>query len=205
VVYPFADPAFAAVERPKASDDGITNVLFAGRLNPEKGIYTFLEALHHPVLHEGYRFTVTTAGDQTEEGEIIARLLRRHPLVKVVSARRTPEEMAELFALHQVVVMPSNHTFWHEAFGMISVEAQHAGCWVVASNDGGLPETDCGSLSLFEPGNSLSLAKTIQLVAQGGAPTPHQRKETFRHFTRRESTDSLLAVLNDTYGKQANG
>lgn len=42
------------------------------------------------------------------------------------------------------VVMPSNSHYWHETFGIVSVEAQHAGCRVIASDDGGLPVTDCG-------------------------------------------------------------
>jgi glycosyltransferase involved in cell wall biosynthesis len=41
VVYPFAEPGFAAVPRADAAS-GVTRILYAGRLTPEKGIYTLL-------------------------------------------------------------------------------------------------------------------------------------------------------------------
>ncbi|HEX5448076.1 MAG TPA: glycosyltransferase family 4 protein [Candidatus Saccharimonadales bacterium] len=205
VVHPFADPSFAKVRRSHQVFRGAgrkVRVLYAGRLCSEKGIYILLEALHHKILKRGYTFTVTTAGNQTQEGKDIEMMLRAHPRLKVVEARHTPSETAKMFARHQVVVMPSNPTFWiepfgywRETFGMISVEAQHAGCYVVASNDGGLKETDCGGLILFEPANSYSLALNIQKAAHAGAMTIKQRKEAIKHFTRAESVDAMLAVL----------
>ena len=124
--------------------------------------------MHHTVFR-GYSITVTTAGNQTTNGKVMEAFLRHHPWVKVVEATHTPAETAKLFAKHDIVVMPSNPNYWHEpfgfwreAFGMVSVEAQHAGCYVVATNDGGLKETDCGGLVFFEPGSSYSLSLAIQ-------------------------------------------
>jgi D-inositol-3-phosphate glycosyltransferase len=45
VVYPFAEPCFATQSRP-GNATGKTRILFAGRLSPEKGVYTLLETLH---------------------------------------------------------------------------------------------------------------------------------------------------------------
>ena len=59
--------------------------------------------------------------------------------------------MASLMASHDIVVMPSNSQYWHETFGIVSIEAQHSGCRVIASDDGGLPETDCGGVVLVKP------------------------------------------------------
>ncbi len=53
IIYPFADPAFATVQRPQKTTTA-TRVLFAGRLTPEKGVYLLLEALHRPALAKGY-------------------------------------------------------------------------------------------------------------------------------------------------------
>lgn len=194
VVYPFADPHFAAVKRAHLKKDKV-RVLYAGRLFHEKGIYTFLEALHHKILRQGYTFTVTTAGNQTEDGRIIEKMVRCNPWVKVVKARHTPADMARLYARYDIVAMPSNNFYWHEAFGMVSVEAQHAGCRVVASNSAGLPETNCGELLLFEPGNSFALAKAIAMAAKAGPVSKTQRKQALKHFTRAESVDALLDVI----------
>ena len=80
VVYPFAEPGFAAQPRP-GREAGKTRVLFAGRLSPEKGIYTLLETLHIDIIEQdpGLTFTATTAGADKPQGKIIERLLGRTP------------------------------------------------------------------------------------------------------------------------------
>ena len=159
VVYPFAEPGFAVQPRP-ARETGKIRVLFAGRLSPEKGIYTLLETLHIDIIEEDPRltFTVTTAGADKPQGKIIERLLSGHPGISMVASRKTPASMAALMARHDIVVMPSNSQYWHETFGIVSVEAQHSSCRVVASRDGGLPETDCGGVVLVAPDNAEALA-----------------------------------------------
>ncbi len=197
IVYPFADPAYSLVKRPRRTWKR-PRILFAGRLSVDKGIFTFLEALHHEILRNHVSVTVTTAGNETPIGASIERIVAAHPQIKMVKARKTPEEMAELYASHDIVVVPSNHQFWHEAFGMVSVEAQHAGCKVVVSNADGLPETNCGELILFEPGNSYNLAQKIARAEATGPILDEQREESVQHFTRSSSIDALLHVLRRT-------
>lgn len=197
VVYPFADPAFAKVRRTAKFHSDKTRVLFAGRLVPEKGIYLLMEAIHHNVLQEGnFSFTVTNAGNQTSPGDIIEHILRAHPGLRVIKARTSPAEMARLYARYDIVVVPSNHKYWHEAFGMVSVEAQHSGCKVVASRSDGLLETNCGELIYFEPGNSYDMALKIAKAAKAGPLLPEQRADTVTHFTRESSVDALLEVID---------
>ena len=197
VVYPFAEPAFAVQTRPKHS--GPTRVLFAGRLTPEKGIFTLLSMLHTD-LFEGPQMsvTVTRAGADKPHGAIIERMLATNPRLDLVAARRTPAGMAALLAEHDVVVMPSNSQYWHETFGILAIEAQHAGCRVIASDDGGLPETDCGALALVAPDDAEALAGGI-LAAQLLGPVPsHVRRQAAQAFTVSDSVDSLLDVLRAT-------
>jgi D-inositol-3-phosphate glycosyltransferase len=195
VVYPFAEAAFAA--RPRAGGRaGATRVLYAGRLTPEKGIYTLLSMLHTDLFDgDPVSFTVTTAGSDKPQGAIIERMLRTHPGIDVVPARRTPAGMSRLMSEHDVVVMPSNSQYWHETFGIVSIEAQHAGCRVVASDDGGLPETDCGALILVTPDDAEALAQGI-LAARRLGPVPDgTRLRAGCDFTVADSVDGLLAVL----------
>ena len=134
VVHPFAEPVFGIEPRP-ASTTGRRRVLYAGRLSPEKGIYTFLSMLHTDLIEDdpSLFFTVTTAGADKPQGHIIESMLRAHPRVDLVAARTTPSGVAALMAMHDIVVMPSNGQYWHETFGIVSIEAQHAGARVVAS------------------------------------------------------------------------
>jgi D-inositol-3-phosphate glycosyltransferase len=196
VVYPFAEPCFATQSRP-GREAGKIRVLFAGRLSPEKGIYTLLEALHIDILAQdpALTFTATTAGADKPQGKIIERLLGEHPGISVVATCKTPARMAELMAGHDIVVMPSNSQYWHETFGIVSIEAQHAGCRVIASDDGGLPETDCGGVVLIRPDNAEALAWGIREAVDSGPLSLTTRQGAGMRFTVGQSVDTLLKVF----------
>lgn len=196
VVYPFAAPAFAAQERLPKTDKS-SRVLYASRLSPEKGIYTFLEMLHMDGIADNPSliFSVTTAGSEKERGQIIRRLVETHPRIQVFPAAKTPAAMAALMSTQDVVVVPSNGNYWHETFGMVSVEAQHVGCHVVASSDGGLLETVCGSIRFVEPSNAKALAEGVLAALKAKPVTYQERQKAGSKFTVEQSVDSLLAVL----------
>ncbi len=200
VVYPFAEPCFSTQPRTVGSPMAI-RILYAGRLSPEKGIYTLLEALHSEVIDDlnalgvDVTFTATTAGADKPQGEIIRGLVAAHPGIRLVDARRTPAGMAELMAEHDIVVMPSNSQYWHETFGIVSIEAQHTGCRVIASDDGGLPETDCGAVTLVVPDDADALAHGIRQAIAMGPVTEAGRAGATTRFTVTQSVDELLAVL----------
>ena len=196
VIYPFAEPEFAAQNR-TPRPPGRTRVLYAGRLSPEKGVYSLLEMLHLDIIEEDadLTFTATSAGSDKPQGAIIERLLDTHPGISVVPACRTPASMAALMADHDVVVMPSNSQYWHETFGIVSVEAQHTGCRVVASDDGGLPETACGGLVLVEPDNAEALAAGVRQAIAAGPLTREARQQASTRFTVAQSVQDLLDML----------
>jgi glycosyltransferase involved in cell wall biosynthesis len=98
-------------------------------------------------------------------------------------------------ARHDIVVMPSNSQYWHETFGIVSIEAQHSGCRVVASDDGGLPETDCGGMVLVSPDNAEALAWGIREAADSGPLSLATRQDAGVQFTVGQSVDTLLDVL----------
>ncbi len=196
IAYPFAEPCFAAQVRPPSAP-GILRILFAGRLSAQKGIYTFLEMLHMTSIRDNTNlvFSVTTAGSDKPEGKIIKLLVDAHPNLSVIPARKTPAAMAELMSINDVVVMPSNSQYWHETFGIVSVEAQHSGVRVVASDDGGLPETNCGGVILIKPDDPEALAHGVNLAIDKGPLGERIRRHAANLFTVEQSVDNLLRVL----------
>jgi D-inositol-3-phosphate glycosyltransferase len=196
VVYPFAEPCFGTQPR-RSGPGGITRVLYAGRLSPEKGVYTLMAMLHSDLVDQNVEltFTATTAGADKPQGQIIRQLLQAHPGIQLVEARNTPAAMAALMVDYDVVVMPSNSQYWHETFGIVSIEAQHAGCRVVASDDGGLPETDCGAITLVAPDDAEALAHGIHAAIALGPLSRSDRQRAATRFTVEQSVDELLAVF----------
>ncbi|HSX43254.1 MAG TPA: glycosyltransferase family 4 protein [Candidatus Saccharimonadales bacterium] len=196
IAYPFAEACFSTQVRvPNATQS--MRILFAGRLSAQKGIYTFLEMLHMHGIRDNTAliFSVTTAGSDKPEGKIIKALVDAHPNLTVVPARKTPASMAQLMAVHDIVVMPSNSQYWHETFGIVSVEAQHSGIRVVASDDGGLPETNCGGILLVKPDDPAALAEGINAAIVMGPLSKRVRREAAHLFTVEQSVDNLLLVL----------
>lgn len=201
-VYPFAEDCYKHVKR-RERKDGKVRILFAGRLMPDKGIYTLMASLHMDSMKSlDYEITVTKAAADTPDGKLILPLLEAHPLINVVEPRRTPPEMAQLMAEHDIVIMPSTNLFWQEIFGIVSVEAQHAGCRVVASNAGGIPETDCGGLVRIKPDDPLALANGMLKASMLGPLTEAERMYASAHFTVQQSVDSLLRLMTTEARRQ---
>lgn len=191
IVLPFADPIFGNVKRAKPIKT--TRILYAGRLHPEKGIYTVLEMMHDTIMREnGHRVSIVTAGQHVEMGLTIARMLRNYPYARLIPAQKTVSEMAGLIAKSDILLVPSVYA---EPFGMLSVEAQHTGCRVVASNIGGLPETNCGLLTLVEPRNPRALITGIEQAVALGPATKEERDIATTEFTLDASVDALLRAL----------
>lgn len=192
VVLPFADPIFGNVKHAKPAKR--IRILYAGRLHPDKGIYTVLEMMHEHIMRKnGYQVSIVTAGQHVEAGQAIARMLKDYDYAQLVSPQKSVASMAQLLARNDVLLVPSVYA---EPFGMLSVEAQHMGCRVVASNIGGLPETNCGLLTLVEPRNPRALIKGIQQAVALGPATKRERDKAKDSFTLGESVDALLDALH---------
>lgn len=191
VVMPFADPIYGNSVRSKPGKK--VRVLYAGRLHPEKGIYTILEMMH---LYEmnvlDVNMSIVMAGQHVEEGQTITQMLKGYKYAKLLEARKTVPAMAKLLSKTDILLMPS---VFAEPFGMLSVEAQHSGCRVIASSLGGLPETNCGLLSLVEERNPQALITAIREAIALGLSTTKERKIAVNEFTLSKSVDSLLSYL----------
>jgi D-inositol-3-phosphate glycosyltransferase len=192
IVLPFADPIYANIRRSKASKT--TRILFAGRLHPEKGIYTILEMMHQKDMRsKEFVTTIVTAGLHVEIGREIARMLKDYPYAKLIESQKTVSSMARLLAKTDILLMPS---VFAEPFGMLSVEAQHAGCRVVASNVGGLPETNSGLLTLVESRSPHALLTGIKQAVALGPVTKKERDDAAEKFTLTKSVDDLMEVIH---------
>jgi len=192
VVLPFADPVFGNVSISKPTKK--IRILFAGRFHPDKGIYTILEMMHQKEMQQReYDVSLVVAGQHVEIGREIARMLNHYPYAKLLPAQKNVTQMAKLLSKSDILIMPS---VFAEPFGMLSVEAQHAGCRVVASNVGGLPETNCGLLTLVEPRSPLALITGIKQAVALGPASKKERSQAIQEFTLNESVSKLLATLH---------
>jgi glycosyltransferase involved in cell wall biosynthesis len=168
--------------------------MYAGRLHPEKGIYTILEMMHQYEMGIlDVHMSIVMAGLHVEEGQAIARMLRGYKYAELIEPQKTVAAMAKLLASTDILLIPS---VFAEPFGMLSVEAQHSGCRVIASSLGGLPETNCGLLTLVEERNPQALITAIGEAVALGLSTIKERRAAVHEFTLAKSVDSLLQALS---------
>ena len=125
-------------ERKKYSVEDSFNVLFAGRIIPGKGVHLLVKAvgtlknkypyikliLIGPCLNKNYRTLLEQEG---KNAGIDIRFI----------GSIEPSDMHRMYWLGDCFVLP---TQFHEAFGLVNIEAMASGLPVIASNRGGVPE-----------------------------------------------------------------
>lgn len=173
-------------------------LLYLGRLSPEKGLATLLEAM---AWLRDDSLELDIAGDGPERHEL-ANLIESLGLSERVTLLGFQPDVTSLLDDHDALVLPS----LREGLPMAAVEALAAGMPILASAVGGLPELieDGVTGLLSEPGNMLDVARQLaqlvhefELLSQGaweGAERIHRRFSASRWAQQTSSAyTSLLA------------
>ena len=158
------DDEVAAFRRDLAPAD--TNVvLFAGRLEYEKGVQTVLDALHGLRERVGpTEFLIAGVGTYSEE---LRRKVDELDLAEHVRFTGFLEdhELRLHYAAADVAVAPSIY----EPFGLVAVEAMACGTPVVVGDTGGLREVVSGGHGLtFTPQDAAHLTEVLARVLSDG-------------------------------------
>lgn len=152
---PYDDEAFQV----DSSSRRERELIFVGRLVPEKGADVLLDALH--LLGRGGlkpRLTIVGAGPMLPALEAQARRLNLGAQVEFTGPV-VGKPLAALLNCHRILVVPSR---WNEPFGIVALEGIACGCLVAGSSGGGLPEAigNCGGV--FPNGDASALAFLLE-------------------------------------------
>jgi glycosyltransferase involved in cell wall biosynthesis len=145
------------------------SLLYAGRISPEKGIETAIEALGELCqVHrlEGLHLTVVGGGERGYRAKINDMVRGMHLEQAITFHPPVPkEQMPELYRKFDVFLFPST---WQEPFGRVLVEAMASGLVVVGTTTGGAGEilSDGENALTFQPGDASGLARQILRLAQ---------------------------------------
>ena len=152
---PYDDGLFrmhGKIDRPR-------DILFVGRLIPEKGAHVLLKAVAW-MRQRGTNCAVTLVGTGPER-DPLEKFITTHRLKNQVrlAGQVTGEALAGLFRQHRTLAVPSLQL---EGFGLVALEAIACGCAVVGSNLGGLAEAigPCGTT--VPPGDEVALAGRLR-------------------------------------------
>jgi glycosyltransferase involved in cell wall biosynthesis len=179
------------------------NVLYAGRLTPDKGVDTAIQAMAKIVERGQRNIKLSLAGSGSEDYEHHLRgLISQSSLSDTVAFLGwvSPEEMPELLRKFDVLVVPST---WAEPFARVTLEGMISGLAVIATPTGGTTEilNDGENGLLFGVGDAEDLAEKItrlsndrqllQRLVLAGQQTVIER------FTKTKMMDEIEAFLQD--------
>jgi glycosyltransferase involved in cell wall biosynthesis len=135
------------------------HVLFAGRLEPEKGLAAAVEAVR---ATPGLRLVVAGAGSELDRLLAQGRLADVAPRVELLGHRSQPEVL-RLMSAARATLAPS---LWAEPSGRVALESLACGTPVVVGNRGGMQEIPEHGVSglIVDPTDPAALAGALARV-----------------------------------------
>ncbi len=178
-------------------------MIFMGRLTPEKGVRTLLNACkQHPDI------PLKLLGDGPLLDELKATAKTNNLAVEFLGHRNYQDVMA-LVQQSRALIFP---TEWYETFGRVSIEAYACGKPVIASKIGAVAEiVDHGKTGLqFAPGNADELAQHIKRLWENPEEAVQMgrfARQVFEEkYTSAQNYEMLFQIYSDvinTYSPQS--
>ena len=169
-------------------------VLFVGRLGPEKGIQTILEAWQ---ILGATAPKLRMVGEGPLAQEILSKRAAHNLNIELLGGQSKTAVM-ELMQNACMIVFASR---WYEGFPLVIVEALACGTPVLGSRIGGIPELIVEGLTgaLFPPANAEALAQGVMRLLQLHESNGNVRVNCRNEFERRHSPGQNARALFDIY------
>ncbi|OVE74982.1 hypothetical protein BVX97_05970 [bacterium E08(2017)] len=167
--------------------------LFIGRLSPEKGLFTLLEAMKHAP-----EIDLKVMGTGPLEDEMKS-YIKHHAINNVeMLGFKTGQEKYDIIRDSAFTIIPS---IWNEVFGLIALESFSCGKPVIASDIGSLPYVvqDNKTGILVEPGNAASLTKAIVSLYEDKSRIEEMGHNAYNAFKNEFSPENSYRILMEVF------
>jgi glycosyltransferase involved in cell wall biosynthesis len=166
--------------------------LFIGRLDPEKGIETLLNAwrkINIPLLILG----------KGRLADIVQMHSNVNPAIYWLPHRLSRNEVLELIKNARFLIWPS--LGWYENFGMVAIESFSCGTPVIASKTGAMAEIveDGRTGLLFEPGNPEDMAARVAWAWAHPEEMRRMGKAARQEFEEKYTAEKNYQMLMQIY------
>ena len=176
---------------PGVGDGSRRGVVFVGRLSPEKGVRTMLDA-----WKQVGNIPLTIVGDGPLAPAVRGASRANANITWV--GYRPAAEVSDIIARAACLICTSE---WHEPFGLVIAEAFARGTPVIATRVGALPEMVEHNQTglLFEPGDARALAESVRALFADRPRLESMRAAARRAFERRLTADANYHSLMRIY------
>jgi glycosyltransferase involved in cell wall biosynthesis len=191
----YVKPNFVVSSNPIRKGPG-EYALYVGRLSPEKGVKTLMEAWTGPTNAAPIALPLKLVGAGPLGAELRQRTWAMGPLVEVLG-QRSRTEVGKLMANARLLLLPSE---WYEPLSVAAIEGMAAGVPLLASNTGGFRELVRNGRTglLFEPGNVADLARSAAALAENLDRNIRMglaaRRNYLNHFTPERNYKQLIRI-----------
>ncbi len=187
---------------PSSPESPVKKLLYAGRLDPDKGIFSALKAMC--LIRESKGTTLTVFGDGEPDYVSGLREFVKRNQIPVTFDSASYDEMPAIYRDHDALIFPSE---WEEPFALAPLEAMASGIPVIGTMTGGSAELlRHGQNALtFEAGNSPELASRIRTLvgdpALAASIAGKAQREVRQRFPLPVITDQIERYLIETPGR----
>ncbi len=190
----YRDAMFTAAGR---HDRDPRKLIFVGRLVESKGVQVLLEAMSD--LPQDVTLEIVGSGPYDS---ILQRIVELKNLTNRVVFLGELKGASLVNALRRrgTLVVPS---LWNEPFGIVALEGMASGCWVVASEGGGLSEAVGPAGLTFPNGDARALASRLRLLIEDRSLRERLAENAKTHLaahTTRAMADRYLHVIEAPTG-----
>ncbi len=196
------DPEIFAPGRAPSDSERPPTIGYYGRLVPEKGVDTLIDAIallpHHP------RLVIVGAGESLDD--LKARASARGLGNRVTFRGTMPSAKIPAF-LHEldVVVVPSRtRPNWKEQFGRVIVEAMSCGVPVVGSDSGEIPNVIGDAGLTFAEGDvaalAMQLGKLLNDPSLRSGLSEAGRQRVLAQYTQRQIAAQTVELYREVIG-----
>ncbi len=167
-------------------------ILFVGRLSPEKGVGTLLDAWQQ--VGHGRRLRIVGEGPLRS---VVEEASQRMPEIEYLGR----QELADVYRLMgdaEAVVFPSE---WYETFGRVAIEAFAKQTPVLAARIGAIAEVvDDGRTGLlFQPGDVGDLCRQLEWVWSHPGAMVEMGQEARREYEAKYTASRNYQMLMEIY------
>lgn len=193
-----ANPVSLAAPPAATKASGSLRVVFAGRVEPEKGLVEFLETVP---IDTGWTLEILGDGSAIESCKSVCD---RRGIAKRVAFRGHVDATTALasIAASHLLVLPSR---WNENAPLVLIEALASQTNVLACDLGGMAETtrEAGVGYLYRPNDAADLARAWREIISRHAAGELNRFDVTDFLRRREPRFYLDQVLDAYAGKHS--